>query len=173
MSRWTYSFHRRKHEWVFFLSLDGKLEEIISGSRTTEIQYADVRISPVQPELILSIQQLHREHGEIVNTIAAINTQTKISKVTTENANLYFHPRFSPDGENIHWMQWNHPDMPRKSQVCFAVDCCSMSRIVHLMVHFDLVLFLHEVPNIQENPIVEEALLRQDEYVLSVGLEST
>jgi len=97
---------------VFFLSPDGEVEAVILGSGTTRVHYAGFSISPIQPQLILAIRELHRGHGEVVNSIVVINTDTKTSKVVIEGADFYSHPRFSPDAKNICWTQWNHPDMP-------------------------------------------------------------
>ena len=107
---------------VFFLSPSGEVEEIVPSSGSTKIYYADFSISPVQPELILAIQQIHGEHGEVVDTIAVINTKTKTSRVVVEGADFYSHPRFSPDGKNICWTQWNHPDMPWTGSQLYVAD---------------------------------------------------
>ena len=65
-----------------------------------------------------------------------------------------------------------------KTKHLIAIDFHSTSNLVHLMIRFDLVLFLpkllnfQKVPSFQDDSTAEEALLHQDEYVLSVGLRS-
>ncbi|KAF3481895.1 uncharacterized protein GIQ15_04654 [Arthroderma uncinatum] len=107
---------------VFFLSPDGDVEEILTGSEASKIYYGDFNSSPAHPGLILAIQELHREDGEVVNTIAAIDIKTRTSKVIVEGADFYSHPKFSPDGKNISWMQWDHPNMPWTGSQAYVAD---------------------------------------------------
>ena len=107
---------------VFFLSSGGEVEEIIPGSKTSEILYADFSISPVQTEMVLAIQELHREHGEVVDTVVIVNTVTKTTRVVVEGADFYSNPRFSPDGKKVCWTQWDHPDMPWTGSQVYVAD---------------------------------------------------
>ena len=107
---------------VFFLSSGGEVEEIIPGSKTIKIHYADFSISPTQPELVLAVQELYREHGEVVDSIAIIDTVTQTSRVVVEGADFYSNPRFSPDGKKVCWTQWDHPDMPWTGSQVYVAD---------------------------------------------------
>lgn len=107
---------------VFILSPQGEVQEIIPGGGAANIRYADFSVSPTQSEYILALQQIDREGGEPVDTIAVIHTKTKSSRVIVEGADFYSHPRFSPDGKNISWMQWNHPDMPWTGSQVYVAD---------------------------------------------------
>lgn len=97
---------------VFFLSESGEVEEIIPGSKGPETHYSDFSISAVQPDLILAVREVHQQHGEAIDSIVVINTNTKAISVVVQGADFYSHPKFSPDGKHISWTQWNHPDMP-------------------------------------------------------------
>jgi hypothetical protein len=95
---------------VFYLSPNGEVEGIISGD--PKLRYADFDVSPTETHWILAVQEFHREDGEVLNTIVAINARTKITKIIISGADFYSHPRFSPDGKRVAWMQWVNPDMP-------------------------------------------------------------
>ena len=111
---------------VFFLSSVGEVEEIIPGTNSSDsgnkIYYADFSISPVQPQLILALREAHNAQDEVVDTIAIIDTATRTSRVVVEGADFYSHPRFSPDGKNICWTQWSHPDMPWTGSQLYVAD---------------------------------------------------
>lgn len=95
---------------IFLLSPTGEVEEIIRGD--VKVRYADFDVSSTEPHWILAVQELHREDGEVLNTIAAIDARSKTSKVVVSGADFYSHPKFSPDGMHISWSQWVNPDMP-------------------------------------------------------------
>jgi len=67
-----------------------------------------------------SLMYYVREDHEVVktgakecqNTIVAIDPVNKSQKVLMEGSNFYSCPRVSPDGSQIAWVQWNHPNMP-------------------------------------------------------------
>ncbi|KAK2861100.1 hypothetical protein FQN49_004545 [Arthroderma sp. PD_2] len=115
-------FTDAKTAGVFILSPSGEVEDIIPGGETAKIYYGDFGVSYVQPELILAIQESHHEDGKVVNTITVINTKTKSSTVIIEGADFYAHPKFSPDGKNISWTQWDHPDMPWTGSQLYIAD---------------------------------------------------
>ncbi|TVY68995.1 Dipeptidyl aminopeptidase BIII, partial [Lachnellula suecica] len=95
---------------IFLLSPNGDVDEVISGD--PKVRYADFHVSPVEPQWILAVQEFHRDNGEVLNTIAAINVKAKTAKVVVSGADFYSHPKFSPDGKKVSWVQWVHPDMP-------------------------------------------------------------
>ncbi|TVY54291.1 Dipeptidyl aminopeptidase BIII [Lachnellula cervina] len=95
---------------VFLLSPTGEVEEIITGDPST--RFADFSVSTTEPHWIIAVKEYHSQDGGVVNTIVAINTRTKASKTVVSGADFYSHPRFSPDGKRICWMQWVNPDMP-------------------------------------------------------------
>ncbi|TVY36055.1 Acylamino-acid-releasing enzyme [Lachnellula occidentalis] len=95
---------------VFLLSPTGEVEEVIAGDPNT--RFADFHVSPTEPHWVIAVQESHSQDGDVLNTIVAINTRTKASKVVISGADFYSHPRFSPGGNRICWMQWVNPDMP-------------------------------------------------------------
>jgi dipeptidyl aminopeptidase/acylaminoacyl peptidase len=64
---------------------------------------------------IVCVREDHTGEGEAVNTVAAIDTSAEASntgQVLVEGGDFYAAPRLSPDGSQLAWLTWNHPDMP-------------------------------------------------------------
>lgn len=59
---------------------------------------------------------------EAINTLVAINPDTKEQTVLVSGADFYSHPRVSPDGRQICWFQWYHPNMPWDSTEVWVAD---------------------------------------------------
>lgn len=97
---------------VFFLASDGTVTEILPGSTSPKVHYADFDTSYVQAGRILAVQEVHCDDGKVLDSIVVIETMTKTARVVVDGADFYSHPRFSIGGTNISWTQWNHPDMP-------------------------------------------------------------
>ena len=76
-----------------------------------QIYYADFDIHPVNSTLILAVQENHHPK-DVENSIVLIDASTKKVHTIASGADFYSHPKFSPAGDKICWLQWNHPDMP-------------------------------------------------------------
>ncbi|KAF9552486.1 alpha/beta-hydrolase [Agrocybe pediades] len=77
-------------------------------------RYACLQQHPAHPELIVSILEDHTSDvpSEVVNTLVVIDAAQKTLRPLLSGADFYAHPRFSPDGRKLAWVQWFHPDMP-------------------------------------------------------------
>jgi hypothetical protein len=99
---------------VYSLSPSGGVIEILKGD--SKIRLADFDVHPTQTHLILAVQEDHSigegKPDEVVNMVVLIDSQTHTSQVIVTGADFYSHPKFSPDGKRISWLQWKHPDMP-------------------------------------------------------------
>lgn len=71
---------------VFYLSPNGEVANIIS--RNPKLRYADFDVSPIETSWILAVQRFHREHGQDLIRIVAINTGTKMPKVVVTGADF-------------------------------------------------------------------------------------
>ncbi len=76
-------------------------------------RYADVVIDRAGGRLI-AVREDHTAAGrEAVNTIIAIDLGARGgSQMLVSGADFYSHPRLSPDGSRLAWLEWNHPNMP-------------------------------------------------------------
>jgi hypothetical protein len=95
---------------VYKLSPSGSVEEIIKGDGENKLRFGDFHANPTDPKWILAVQE---EHGkEVLNTIVAINAETKTIHAVASGYDFYSNCRFSHDGKHICMTRWNHPDMP-------------------------------------------------------------
>lgn len=79
-----------------------------------EMRYADACLDHVRRRLIC-IREDHTGTGaEAVNTIVSVNTEPgdDYGFVLIEGNDFYSTPRLSPDGTQLAWLTWNHPNMP-------------------------------------------------------------
>ena len=90
------------------------VQTIVTPDRST--RYASFHVHPTTHDWILAIQETHnvdsRGNPIVTNTVVAIHVATGQSSTVAEGADFYMHPQFSPDGKQVCWTQWNHPDMP-------------------------------------------------------------
>lgn len=80
------------------------------------LRYADGVVDR-RRERLICVREDHREptvteHGEAVNTIAAISLADGSQTVLVSGNDFYAAPRLSPDGAQLAWLTWNHPNMP-------------------------------------------------------------
>jgi hypothetical protein len=84
-------------------------------------KYGDFHVTA--GDTILAVREEHFKDGtEVKNEIVVIDPTTKKSTVIVTGADFYSHPRFSPDGKRVAWMQWNHPDMPWTGSELYVAD---------------------------------------------------
>lgn len=78
-----------------------------------ELRYADY-ISDDRRGLLYSVREDHRLEGEAVNTLVKIMSDGDEhgGEVIVAGNNFYSSPRLSPDGTQLAWLTWNHPNMP-------------------------------------------------------------
>jgi hypothetical protein len=75
------------------------------------MRYADGVIDRGRNRMIC-VREDHTGEGEAVNTIAAIALDTGEAVVLALGYDFYSNPRLSPDGAQLVWLAWNHPNMP-------------------------------------------------------------
>ncbi|KNC84789.1 hypothetical protein SARC_02997 [Sphaeroforma arctica JP610] len=47
-----------------------------------------------------------------ITSIVSLDVKSKTQKIAVTGADFYGSPRVSPDGKQLAWVQWNHPNMP-------------------------------------------------------------
>src|ERR1041385_7314645 len=79
-----------------------------------EMRYADATMDHARGRLICVREDHTRAGTEAVNSIASVNTQPgeNYGTVLVEGNDFYSTPRLSPDGTQLAWLTWNHPNMP-------------------------------------------------------------
>lgn len=78
-----------------------------------DLRYADAVIDRARNRLIC-VREDHTGGGhEPINTIASISLDGSNSQtVLVSGSDFYAAPRLSPDGNQLAWLCWNHPNMP-------------------------------------------------------------
>ena len=79
-----------------------------------DMRYADSCMDHTRARLIC-VREDHTNAGaEAVNSIVSVNTQPgdDHGTVLVEGNDFYSTPRMSPDGTQLAWLTWNHPNMP-------------------------------------------------------------
>ncbi len=75
-------------------------------------RYADGVVDARRNHLIC-VREDHTALGrEAVNTIVSVDLDSGASQVLVSGNDFYAAPRLSPDGSQLAWMTWNHPNMP-------------------------------------------------------------
>ncbi len=75
-------------------------------------RYADGRVTP-DGKWFVCVQETHEPGGEVRNEIAAVATDaSETIRVLASGVDFYASPRISPDGTQVAWIQWSHPNMP-------------------------------------------------------------
>ncbi|HEX4990573.1 MAG TPA: S9 family peptidase, partial [Candidatus Binatia bacterium] len=77
-----------------------------------DIRYADGVIDR-RRNLFFCVREDHTGYGEAINTVVSIDVKTENpGKILVSGNNFYASPRLSPDGSQLTWLTWNHPNMP-------------------------------------------------------------
>jgi dipeptidyl aminopeptidase/acylaminoacyl peptidase len=79
-----------------------------------QMRYADSCMDQARGRLICVREDHTREGAEAVNSIVSVNLQPgdDHGTVLVEGNDFYSTPRISPDGTQLAWLTWNHPNMP-------------------------------------------------------------
>ncbi len=75
-------------------------------------RHADAVIDAHHKRLVC-VREDHSAGGaEAVNTLVGVQLSNGASTVLASGADFYSTPRLSPDGTELAWLSWNHPNMP-------------------------------------------------------------
>jgi dipeptidyl aminopeptidase/acylaminoacyl peptidase len=97
---------------------DGRIYQQVINNQpyplTNQLQqrYADIVVDLGRNRLICICEDHSQTGVEARNSIVTVNLNTgKIQPLTTGH-DFYSSPRLSPDGQQLAWLSWNHPNMP-------------------------------------------------------------
>lgn len=75
-------------------------------------RYADSVIDHAHGRLICIREDHSQEGQEAVNTVVSVDVATGENHVLVSGNDFYASPRLSPDGSQLAWLSWQHPNMP-------------------------------------------------------------
>jgi dipeptidyl aminopeptidase/acylaminoacyl peptidase len=77
-----------------------------------KLRFADFVHDRTRNRLIAICEDHTKSDHEPANRIVAISLADGKVTALVEGADFYSNPRVSPDGRNLCWLSWNHPNMP-------------------------------------------------------------
>ena len=109
------------HDGVAFFSHDAdqRLYRVDPGQAPRPItppaalRYADLCVDAPRG-LLWCVREDHRAGGEPLNVLVAVTAQgdDEGGRVVVQGPDFVAAPRLSPDGRQLAWLAWQHPDMP-------------------------------------------------------------
>lgn len=85
-------------------------------------RYADYRVSPDR-KLLFSVRERHTASEGVHNDLVLIGLgDWQGVEVVAAGHDFYSNPRWSPDGQRVSWLCWDHPDMPWDSTELWVAD---------------------------------------------------
>jgi dipeptidyl aminopeptidase/acylaminoacyl peptidase len=94
--------------------LDPGAEEPIAITPEGPWRYADLRADPDRRRFY-AVREDHSagdDHTMVVNTIVALPLDGGTPTILVSGTDFVASPRLSPDGTQLAWLEWDHPDMP-------------------------------------------------------------
>jgi len=110
----TVYFSNFADQCLYRQTLGGEPQQLTSpGTTPSSLRYADAVIDQSRDHLIC-VREDHTGGGhEPTNTLVSINLQNgEDVQVLVSGSDFYSSPRLSPDGSQLAWLSWNHPNMP-------------------------------------------------------------
>lgn len=93
---------------LYALDAGGEVRKL---TRTEGVRYADM-VFDSERERLIAVREDHRNAGEAINTLVAIDIRDGTETLLTQGEDFYSSPVLSPDGNRLAWLSWRHPDMP-------------------------------------------------------------
>lgn len=95
---------------------DQRLYVVEDGYRTaltpdtnSQVRYGDLS---VRDHEVWCVRESHDDEGTIVRDIVAIGLDGASLRSVVSGSDFLAYPRVSPDGTQLAWIAWNHPQMP-------------------------------------------------------------
>jgi dipeptidyl aminopeptidase/acylaminoacyl peptidase len=95
--------------------------EVTKVTGTPTLRYSNFSANPKDP-WVLAVEEDH-EHdtpAQVKNYVVAINTITYNVVRVVSGSDFYYTPQFSPDGNSLAWLEWDHPNLPFSSAKLFS-----------------------------------------------------
>lgn len=92
------------------------------------LRYCDGEVAPNMAYTVC-VHERH-EADDVINELIAVSLSSPFTKqVIAQGADFYSNPRISPDGKQICWISWNHPNMPWDETELWLADISESGEI--------------------------------------------
>ena len=85
-------------------------------------RYADMVYDHNHSRLICVREEHSQKTGEVINTIVGIDLATGAETILVSGEDFYSYPKISPDGKQLCWVAWIHPNMPWDTTTLMLAD---------------------------------------------------
>ncbi|MEP7296718.1 MAG: prolyl oligopeptidase family serine peptidase [Burkholderiales bacterium] len=85
------------------------------------MRHADIEIDAAHKRLIC-VREDHTGDGEAVTTLVAVSLANGKERVLVSGHDFFSTPRVSPDGRQLAWLSWDHPNMPWDGTTLWLAD---------------------------------------------------
>lgn len=103
-----------------------------ANDKKTPTRYADGVMHPTLRQFVCVCEQ-HLQKNKVNNFLAQINVQHPEKLVTIASGDdFYANPTYRPDGKQLAFLSWNHPNMPWDKTILWLADCNHKGEITHL-----------------------------------------
>ena len=97
---------------IYLVAADNHAGQPVPLTPEGKYFYADYAVDPRRSRLIC-VREDHSGAAEAVNTLVSIPLGGhSAGEVVAAGHDFYSTPRFSPDGSQLSWLAWRHPNMP-------------------------------------------------------------
>ncbi len=93
--------------------------------RPQSVRYADV--ARLSSGSLIAVRETHPAEGEAVNELVTIGADGTVD-VIASGCDFYSTPRLSPDGAQLAWIEWDHPNMPWDGTRLVVADAAKHGR---------------------------------------------
>ncbi|MDH3661021.1 MAG: S9 family peptidase [Alphaproteobacteria bacterium] len=101
----------------------GAMPVALTPASEKKLRYADMAIQP-ERGLVYLVREDHRGDGEAVNTIVRLDLNAGESEgtIVASGHDFFAAPRLSPDGKQLAFISWDHPNMPWDATTLWLAD---------------------------------------------------
>ena len=103
---------------------DPKTETVEVIVRDPLLRFADFDFHPLNTRWVLAIQEDHTnpKPSDVRNTLVLVDVVDRTVSTLATGKDFYSQMRFSPDGKQICWLSWDHPEMPFTASLLRKAD---------------------------------------------------
>lgn len=105
---------------IHCMNLDDCTRQVIT--RSAERRHADLVYHPKLDLLIAVEETAAQPDGEPTHRLVAFQPDTGNRVILAEGCDFFASPSISPDGSQLCWLSWNHPNMPWDHNQCWLAE---------------------------------------------------